>query len=174
MQLAARAGRERAVELLLEASPELACDVDPEGNSLLHSASDLRFNSTPMFRTELLQRIWELNKAAVHAANKAGWTPLQIAVWRGNFTAIDMLAGAVTVSKLARACDKARIPRKRLRPLLERHCQVLQGVLHRDVLATVYGYLWSTWKEGTGGGEPTPGQPRLQPRVLCFTRMEDN
>lgn len=65
--------------------PELAHRVDDEGNTLLHCLCSMKADADHMLREQFLERIYQMNPAALREVNAKNRTPFMCAIHKRNW-----------------------------------------------------------------------------------------
>lgn len=126
---------EKVAGMFLVAKPEIIFVTDKRGDTLLHVA-------TERCSLKFVQKVWQLNPAALHVANNHSDTPFRIAIRYDRMDLVSLLQGRLAFDDIVAsftACKRRYLAH--LRPVMEKHCKSLSLYLHRDVIGTVYEYL---------------------------------
>lgn len=94
-------GKEEVVELLLSLQPEQVNNLDSRGNTLLHHLASACGRSSQ----ELVQKIWRMNRGALHMTNHRSYTPLHVAINNSNWLFVKLLLRYLSVDEIVSAFE---------------------------------------------------------------------
>lgn len=160
--------QDSVVEMLLDIKPELLYSTDKRGNTVLHLASRRH-----MYK--LFERLFRLNPSLTYVVDCEGRTPLDVAIRVNNQDVVAMIQVMFSFDEVVTAFnppDKQFLritehaEERFLRPVVERQCEGLSGVLHKDVAGVVFEYLgFETRKRQTHSDESSGNNKRLKTHV---------
>jgi len=139
LHYAAGEGHEKILEILLAANPDVIHSTDTSGNTVLHRVLGFREPEHVLFSEALMERVWRMDLAALHAVNLDIWTPYNIAIQSNNTWALETMRDKLFSDEILRFPPNSHTDAAQ--SLLDMQCECLVVLLNRDVISTVYAYL---------------------------------